>query len=157
MADRGYMMGRRPSRPAIDRAEEAVAYQEGRYADFLVLHDRPVPSWAWVNAVTHGNALLIASLALAESSPLGTPEPLSYWYEARKAMAEELMRVVTESRRPVEDIQHEVLLGVELELAATSDWYVRGPLETACAVFDALAAYCDVPAEGDETGFGSFD
>lgn len=157
MADSLSMMGRRSSRPAANQAEDVTAYHEGRYADHLVLHHRPVPSWAWVNAITHGNALLIASLALAESAPAGTPEPLCYWYEARKAMAEELMRVVTETRCPVEQVQQEVLLGLELELAASGDWYVRGPLETACAVFDALAAYCDEAESIDGSGDGAED
>jgi hypothetical protein len=137
------MRSRRPRPEDVDQAEELDAYLHGRYADHLMAHDRVVPAWAWVNVLGHGSDVLISAVALAQPGPHELPESYRAWFRVRKALAEEIVRVLADTGCTLDTLQHEVLQGVELELAGSSEWFVRGPLETACVVLEALSAFRD--------------
>lgn len=124
-----------------DDEGRGAAYRAGRYADYLVSCDAEVPSWAWMNATAHGGEVLVASLALAEGGPRGTPPALEAWYRARKAIAEEVVVTLTVQGCTLAQLQAELLLGIELELAAVEGWATVHPEELTCLVLDALHSF----------------
>jgi hypothetical protein len=125
-----------------DPTEAPLAFWNGRYADFLLQRGEHVPCWAWMNALAHGSTLLVASLATATPVPDQLGEDLRPWFRARKAMALAVMELVSREGVRLRELQEKVLIGLELELAATIGHYERGPMETACLVVDGLEAYC---------------
>jgi hypothetical protein len=134
------MWGRGHQRDADDEGR-AAAYRAGRYADYLVSCDAEVPPWAWMNAPAHGGEVLVASLALAEGGPRGTAPTLEAWYRARKAIAEEVVVTLTLQGCTLAQLQAELLLGLELELAAATGWATVGPADLTCLVLDALHTF----------------
>lgn len=119
-----------------------TAFWSGRYAEHLVRQGAPVPAWAWLNALAHGSSLLVASLASATSVPPDLPEAMAPWARARKALALAVMDLVSQEGVRLGELQLEVLVGLELELAATEDTIRRAPIDTACMVVDGLEEHC---------------
>lgn len=128
-------------RPAHAEPREAVvAYRSGRYVEYLAEREKPVPAWAWLNAMAHGSVVLVSSLAVAGVLAYEYDQPVRAWHRARKTMAMAVMENAGRRRCSLADVQAEVLCGLELELAATAGVYDRGPIETTCMVLDALGA-----------------
>lgn len=128
--------------PPTDPLAAQEAYRAGRYAEHLLDLGAAVPGWAWVNALAHGNVLDIAAAALASPTPAGVPEPYRPWFRARGAMAQAVMRITVRRGTKLREVQRAVLLGMELELAATGDVLERGPVEVTALVLEALEADC---------------
>jgi hypothetical protein len=125
-------------RPPTDPLAALEAYRAGRYAEHLLDLGAAIPGWAWVNALAHGNVLDIAAAALASPNPASVPEPYRPWFRARSAMAQALMRVTVRRGTRLRDVQRAVLLGMELELAATAEVLERDPVEVTALVLEAL-------------------
>lgn len=142
-------MTRRPSPP--DPTAAWASFSSGRYADHLVEAGLPVPGWAWVNAVARGSGYVVASLAMVGTDPpdLGDREDvLRPWYRARHTMALVVTERLNSSGCDLAYLQRGALQGLELELAATSHLFERGPIETTALVSDAL----DVLHRGSSSG-----
>jgi hypothetical protein len=127
-------------RPPIDPLAALEAYRSGRYAEFLLDEGSAVPGWAWVNALAHGNVLDIASVAVAGPSPRGLAQEYRPWFRARSAMAQAVVRLTVRQGYRLRDVQQSVLLGIELELAATAGSLERGPVEITALVLEGLEA-----------------
>lgn len=127
-------------RPPTDPLAALEAYRAGRYAELLLDLGSAVPGWAWVNALAHGNVLDIAAVALASPNPSCVPEESRPWFRARSAMAQAVMRITVRRGSKLRDVQRGVLLGIELELAATAEVFERGPVEVTALVLGALEA-----------------
>lgn len=129
--------------PQVDPVEASASFWSGHYADYLVEVRLPVPAWAWVNAVARGSGPFIASLAMAGGDPpeIGDGEDqLRPWYRARTAMARVVGQRLDTLGCDLAHLQRGALQGVELELAATSGVFERGPIATTALVSDAVDA-----------------
>ena len=122
--------------------EEHESFRAGCYADHLVAAKQEVPPWAWLNALAQGSEVLVASLAVAQPGPRGAPPELHRWYVTRKALAAEVMRTLTAEGCSLVELQHDVLRGLELELAAAASWAAPPePQEVTGMVLEALHAF----------------
>lgn len=130
-------------RAQADAVALPASFWNGRYADHLLQRGQAVPAWAWVNALAHGSTLLVASLATATPPAPDLTDAVSSWMRARKAMALAVMELVSREGIRLRELQLQVLVGIELELAAMDGVVNRGPIETACLVVDTLQAYSD--------------
>ncbi|MGE3621626.1 MAG: hypothetical protein AB7L84_14305 [Acidimicrobiia bacterium] len=125
-------------RRSTDQSERLVAeceaFLEGRYLEHLVEAGcLAVPTWAWTNALAHGDA---ARLRTLEAS-LGRKVGLAPWCEARLYVAGE----VRDTARRIGSlpwVQELALVPLELELARRRDVRWWGPGQWAAAVLDAL-------------------
>lgn len=130
------------SRPLRTDPQAALtSFEAGHYGEFLIEQGERVPGWAWLNAVARGSLLLVSSLAMATSVTAGDPHLLPAWRRARKAIAKAVLEHAERTGASLAEVQHEVLHGLELELAATAGIFERGPIETTCLVLDALGAH----------------
>lgn len=133
----------RPDRRPVEPEDEGDWFRTGRYADYLVAHRRPVPAWAWLNALAEGSEVLVASLALAEPGPRDAAEELRGWYALRKALAEEVVGTIGAEGCSLAEVQAAVLAGLELELAAASAWSAPDTDEVSAIVLQALQSFRD--------------
>ena len=73
---------------------ECEAFLSGHSAQWLADANRPVPVWAWVNALAHGSDDDITALAVGEPIRLGS-QGTSVWQQALAFLAQELMSQAT--------------------------------------------------------------
>lgn len=101
-------------------ADECAAFLAGNYLDYVRSTGRPVPAWAYLNRLAHGDA--------DEIERLGTRTPRSRdrtgWTDAIVFMASELVTVSRVSGVELAVLQAEVLQPIELHLAARPWTYV---------------------------------
>ncbi len=96
---------------------ESEAFLLGHYAQYLGLQHRPVPAWAWLNALAHGGEADISSLATSEPPRRALPSDTTVWQQALAFLAQELISQAARRGRPVADLQRSMLVPIELELA----------------------------------------
>jgi hypothetical protein len=80
---------------------ECEAFLDGSYSDYLVVHGRAVPAWAWLNKIAHGDDEHLGRVA-AGDDPLVPAD----WRVTLSLLA----------RRATEEVQRNVLVPLELEL-----------------------------------------
>lgn len=108
--------GRRKKRATDDATTAAVlvdecsAYVTGRFQNYLEWNRQPVPGWAWVNSLAHGDLLMVRRLAEATDRS-GGPQA------AVREIARQVLRIVDEGHETLEDLQHRVLVRLESALA----------------------------------------
>ncbi len=88
----------------------------GRYARHLINRKRPVPPWAWLNALAHGSSDDIIALTLSEPRR-HTPWNSNEWERALAFLALEVINQVTKRDGALTQLQRSTLVPLELELA----------------------------------------
>lgn len=115
-------------------ADACAAYLSGSYRQFLVEQGRPVPAWAWVNRLAHGDRRSIEALAAAPDD--GTPAALV------ASIAGTLLRVVDQRGGSLASVQQQRLIPLEGRLAAAASGGVPADQdELARALASALASW----------------
>jgi hypothetical protein len=94
-------------------AMECEAFLTGTLAEYWDERGTVVPVWAWTNLLAHGNEELIGESA---THPLRPRRAGRSWRLARSFMAYQLLDAV-ESEVALEDLQSQVLIPLELEMA----------------------------------------
>lgn len=90
--------------------EESAAFLSGRYADYLMTHKLPIPAWAWLNGLSHGDVDEIRALAIHDCTG-----PSAVIAE----LAGQMVTLVDTERLSLSFIQTRILIPMELRLAAT--------------------------------------
>ena len=112
-----------------DLVRECEAFLEGTLAEYLDEQGLVVPVWAWTNLLAHGRAEQITDCVCAPTEPLHSDRD---WSVARSLLAFEIFDLL-EAGYPLEELQQDVLIPLELELAAhpqASRWGPRQWLDT---------------------------
>jgi hypothetical protein len=99
--------------PETGVGEECEAYLSGRLAAYLQCRDRPVPPVGWLNQVVHGTPNELAFLASCANSYAIQP---ATWRRAVGYLSQMLIERAEETFRPIEQLQQELLVPLELEL-----------------------------------------
>jgi len=92
--------------------DECEAFLAGQLAAHFLNRHRPIPPVAWLNRVVHATANELAILAVGTSD---TFQP-GTWARAVSYLARIVQERARETGRPVNEIQRELLLPLELEL-----------------------------------------
>jgi hypothetical protein len=124
------------SDPAGSVSDECEAYLAGQLSAYLIDRGRPVPPYAWLNQVAHATPTELA--VIAAGNPQGV-QPKS-WRRAAAYLAESLLRLAHDSGRPVAELQRELLVPLEIELAGDSS---SSEMESADIVRLAFSRFSD--------------
>jgi hypothetical protein len=92
------------------------AFLQGTYVEHLMSQRDPVPPWAWLNLLAHATQDELRAVVQG-------PPPTSAWPRAQWFLAGEVLDAVDGSSCSLPDLQHDVL--VRLELAAASSEAAR--------------------------------
>lgn len=92
--------------------DESAAFLSGRYADYLMTHKLPIPAWAWLNGLSHGNGDEIRALAMNDCTG-----PSAVIAE----LAAQIVTLMDTERLSLSFIQNRILIPLELRLAATPE------------------------------------
>jgi hypothetical protein len=114
-------MNRRAARDAMADVD-VVAFLHGHYVEHCLSHGDAVPDWAWLNLLAHGT-----TDELQHDSQGGRAG--DRWHQARALMADEILDHVARRRIPLEMLQRDVLVPLELDSIAcrtTSLWTPGG-------------------------------
>lgn len=131
----GWMVHRRRRKEALQLPVEAEAFLEGHYAEYCALRAEAVPVWAWTNLLAHGGERELQAESRAPSSrPTLAELP---WRQARSSLAAEVLECA-EQHCPLPSLQQEVLIPLELALAADRCVPKWSPSRWASAVHTAL-------------------
>src|SRR4051794_19485182 len=101
-------------RPVDAVSEECETFLAGRYADHLQAVGRPVPPWAWLNALAHGSDSDLRALA-AEEPRWRTPAPRAAreWQQSLAFLATHLVDLMEARQQTLQFIQQQVLIPIE--------------------------------------------
>ena len=94
---------------AVTMIEECEAFLAGRYAELLDSWGAVVPAWAWMNLVAHGDEVALRC-AMEERTMAG-------WRQARAYLAAVILDAVDDGTIVLADLQREVLVPLELDVA----------------------------------------
>jgi hypothetical protein len=92
--------------------DESDASLSGHYADYLMTHKLPIPAWAWLNGLSHGNGDDIRALAMNDCTG-----PSAVIAE----LAAQIVTLMDTERLSLSFIQNRILIPLELRLAATPE------------------------------------
>ncbi len=134
-ADSGQV--RWPDGPQLVR--ECEAFLSGRLAEEMELTEQPVPAWAWLNMLAHGNIRQMR--AMAGGALVRPIAGLEAWQRGLGFLAREVLAVLDEHRCSVEDLQRQVLVPLELEMTTDPGWVESSPGLLVMRVVTALAHY----------------
>jgi len=93
--------------------EECEAFLSGTLAEHLDGRGIVVPVWAWTNLLAHGGPEMIAGCVSQPSNPSRSARE---WNVARSLLAFEIFDLI-DAGCPLEELQGEVLIPLELEMA----------------------------------------
>jgi hypothetical protein len=108
---------------------ECEAFLDGSLAEYLDEQGLVVPVWAWTNLLAHGGPEQITECVCAPTYPVHSDRD---WCVARSLLAFEIFDLM-EAGYALEELQQDVLIPLELELAAhpqASRWTPRQWLDT---------------------------
>lgn len=146
-------------------AADCEAFLTGHLADRLEQAGRRVPPWAWMNLVAHGSG---DDLHAERAAHLPPDLPAGRWHEVRCLLAAEVLGMT--GGGSLAELQREVLVPLELELASRAEVGSWRPNQLALAVEHALddrrrlrrraralaaAANPSVRSSGDDGAVGS--
>lgn len=83
----------------------------GRFAERLMETDRVVPAWAWLNLAAHGT-----ERDLRRPRMVAATREQQSWCRARAYVAGEIVMLVDTTTETLAELQHDVLVPLELEL-----------------------------------------
>ena len=115
---------------------ECEAFLEGTLAEHLDERGIVVPVWAWTNLLAHGGSEQITDCVC---SPNELHRSDRDWSVARALIAFEIFDLM-EAGYPLEELQEDVLIPLELEMAArpeVSRWTPRQWLDTVDAAIQS--------------------
>ncbi len=126
---RRWLAGRAPGSGRRERAmsdgsgtERLVAdietFLSGRYLAELRERGEPVPDWAWLNPLAHGDVGELEQLRHAEVLAIRPRRswPEQAWRTAQRLLARDLLQIVGDDADALRCVQHTVLVPFELEL-----------------------------------------
>jgi hypothetical protein len=99
--------------PETGIGDECEAYLSGNLAAYLQCRNRPVPPVGWLNQVVHATPNELALLATCANSFAVQP---AMWRRAVGYLSQTLLERADETGRPIERLQQELLVPLELEL-----------------------------------------
>jgi hypothetical protein len=102
-----------PPLPEIGVGDECEAFLSGKLAAYLQCRNRPVPPVGWLNQVVHGTPNELAFLASSANSYAIQP---AMWRRAVGYLSQMLLERANDTGRPIEQLQQELLVPLELEL-----------------------------------------
>jgi len=117
---------------------DSEAFLLGHLAEEIGRRQERVPVWAWTNLLAHGSEEDLH--AERQAPPIRLSASGDRWRAARSYLAEEVFDLA-ERYGPLTELQHKVLVPLELELASSAgvDWW--GPGQWVNAVRERLAEY----------------
>lgn len=118
-------------------ATECEDFLSGRLASALISERGTVPQWAWINFLAHASEPELHILA-GDDYAGGLLSIYDAWRYAECSTACALLAASETSGCPVAEIQRQVLVPLELELATVNE---IAPDEFEGMVFDALNHY----------------
>lgn len=134
----------RPRRPTVGRwgerararelVDDCEAFLAGHYLARAAPRSLAVPAWVWSNVLAHGSTEDIRQTA-AEGATADRG-----WRAARAYLAAELVELEARGQS-LAQLQHDVLVPLELHLAARSDVQNWTPQRWAAAVRTSIDAY----------------
>ena len=138
MIGRGYRGLKRRSREAevggtAGVAAACEAYLSGAYRQFLEEQGRPVPAWAWLNRLAHGDRSSIEALAGAPDD--GSPAALV------ASIARMLLLVADRRGGSLASVQRQRLIPLEGRMASAPSGVPGDQDELARALAAALASW----------------
>jgi hypothetical protein len=89
---------------------ESEAYVSGTFQDYLHESGRPVPAWAWINGLAHGDPSEIRRIA-------GCPDPSGGPQAVVAHIAGQVLTRVERGPETLEALQHRLLIPLESALA----------------------------------------
>lgn len=101
------MLRRDPAAAAL--IEECQAFLDGSFAELVEASGVTVPVWAWLNLLAHGTMTELRD----EADALGEGDR---WRQARAFLAGEVIEVIDTARMPLTQLQHDVLVPLELDV-----------------------------------------
>ena len=128
----------RPGPPGegTELVAECEAVLCGRYAEHLEERQRRVPAWAWVNLLAHGTAE-----DLQTANALGGQARTQRWRAARAYLAGEVLGTAEQGIATLGDLQRDVVVPLELQLASSERTSALTPSELVASVLAALDAH----------------
>lgn len=117
-------------------AVECEAFLAGHYARLLNDDHRPVPEWAWLNALAHGGEEDVRAFAND-----GSCSYAAEWNHALAFLAQEVLSEATRRRCTLFDLQSSTLVPLEFELAARCTQTDAWPTHVVGTVLTALAEH----------------
>ena len=122
---------------ADELTAECDAFLRGAYPAALARAHRPAPVWAWTSALAHGSAEDLHDLVRSRHVHARAS---GRWALACAYLAGEVLDLA-ERHGPLDRLQAELLIPLELELATRAEVHAWSPGPWVTAVTDALAAY----------------
>lgn len=123
--------------------EESESFLSGRYASDLWERHLPIPSWAWLAALAHAPAEVLAGWAADEPCPewtvVGEGE---HWWRALSLLSRELLNTAAAAGCPVETVQRAAVLNLELCPLGTGQGSAH-PVQLVGDVLRSLERYRD--------------
>jgi hypothetical protein len=100
---------------------DAEAFLSGHYADGLRQRGEPVPGWAWLNRLAHGDLTQIGQVRRSlDMTPTGSSSwSEEAWRTAEALLTNELLELVGDDATSLSHVQRAVLVPLELELIET--------------------------------------
>jgi hypothetical protein len=111
-----------------------------------VLHQRglPVPEWAWLSMLAHAPSDELVRYADGESKGRFRGRVNAIWLGALALLAQELVMVADQTGRSIEELQHDVILAMELNWERPwTGLSSRGPSQLVEDVRQALDRFRD--------------
>jgi hypothetical protein len=130
-------MRHRPDPVVVEMLDGCEALLAGRYVEYLETTGQLVPAWAWTNLLAHGT---VEQFEREISAARDLAPESGGWRRARAYLAGELLAAAGRLGS-LQELQAEVLVPLELELAAdlVPNWL--GPGRWAMRVLEALAEH----------------
>jgi len=119
--------------------DECEAYLAGRLAAYLEEVGRPVTPAAWLNRVVHASPRELSVLAITGTTYTLQP---SRWHQAVGYLARSLLERAQETGQPIDHLQRELLVPLELELIGRPDCVLLDPADV---IRIALARLYELP------------
>ena len=122
--------------PQAPPQNEFDAYLTGAYVRWLVCNRQPVPGWAWINVVAHGELDDLRDLASALNDRSLAAVKLDMWQQVAAFLAKDVLTAAGDDDL-LRDLQQRVLVPLELRLA--DEWWTPlRPIDLARTVLAAL-------------------
>ncbi len=99
---------------------ECESFLVGEYPILLQHRGLPIPEWAWLSVLAHAPADVLVQHARGGSRERFRGHLHAVWLGAVALLAQELVIVAERAGCSVEDLQHDVLLEVELTWARSA-------------------------------------
>lgn len=118
---------------------ECGAFLTGRYAQELDDSRDPVPAWAWLSILAHGDEDDLAAFA-SEDRRRRPPREAAIWRQAVGFLALEVLSQARRGRCPLVELQRTTLVPLELRLTAADTRVAPDPAGFVTMVLGALSA-----------------